>query len=261
MSFEGRAALVTGGASGIGRATAEALCGAGARVMLADINGDGADAAAEDLRAQGGQAFGFKVDVADEGSVAAMTDAAVETMGRLDILVHSAGVGVERSLLDTTLEDWNRIIAINLTGSFLCARTAARVMVDAGYGRIVLLASAAGVRGGTGRTAYGASKGGVITLAKTLAVELAEAGVTVNALAPGPIETELVAAMHDGETRRAYRAVTPANRYGSVQEVAAAALFLASDAASYVNGHVLSVDGGFASAGVMKRGMHPGTGS
>jgi NAD(P)-dependent dehydrogenase (short-subunit alcohol dehydrogenase family) len=260
MSFEGRTALVTGAASGIGRATAELLCAAGAKVMLADINAQGALAAAEALRALGGKVGACHVDVADQGSVAAMALETFETFGGLHVLVHSAGVGVERPLLDTTLEEWNRIIQINLTGTFLCAQAVARIMVAAGYGRIVLLASAAGLRGGTGRSAYGASKGGVITLTKTMAVELAESGVTVNALAPGPIDTELVAAMHDDETRRAYKAVTPANRYGTTQEVAAAAAFLASDAASYVSGHVMSVDGGFAAAGVMKRAMHPDAG-
>ena len=260
MTFEGRVALVTGGASGIGRATARALCAEGASVMVADINAEAVLAAAEEIRGSGGKIGACHVDVADAASVTEMVRTTVDTFGGLDILVHSAGIGVERPLLETTLEEWNRIISVNLTGTFLCAQMAARVMVERGYGRMVLLSSGAGVRGGTGRSAYGASKGGIITLTKTMAVELAECGITVNALAPGPIDTELVARMHDEATRRAYTHVTPVNRYGSPQEVAAAALFLASEGASYVTGHILSVDGGFASGGVLKRGMHPKTG-
>jgi len=182
-----------------------------------------------------------------------MLESALAAFGRVDILIHSAGVGLERPFLDTTDEEWRQLLDIDLTGTFVCCQVVARQMAKQRSGRIVVLASTAGIRGGTGRAAYGASKGGVITLTKVMAVELAPSGVAVNALAPGAIETELVAKMHSVETRAVYTAGIPMARYGSPEETANAALFLASDLASYITGHVLAVDGGFLAAGVMHR--------
>jgi NAD(P)-dependent dehydrogenase (short-subunit alcohol dehydrogenase family) len=169
------------------------------------------------------------------------------------VLVHSAGVGIEKSFLETSAEEWRRLIDIYLSGTFYCAQAAARKMVENQYGRIVLLSSTAGLRGGTGRTAYGAAKGGVIALTKVMAVELAQYGITANALAPGAIETELVARMHSDETRRVYRAGIPMDRYGTPEETAFTGVFLASEQAGYVTGHILGVDGGFLAAGIMHR--------
>lgn len=255
-SLQDRVAVVTGGASGIGYAIARTFIDEGARVAIVDISGERAHSASERLGASGAQLIVIAADIADESQVEAMFDEVVERFGRVDVLVHSAGIGVERTIFDTSLEEWNRVIRVNLTGSFLCARGAARRMAPKGFGRIVFLSSAAGLRGGTGRTAYGASKGGIIAMTRTLAVELAKFGITVNALAPGAIETELVARMHDQATRDSYLSGIPADRYGTPEEVAASALFLATDQASYVTGHILSVDGGFAAAGVIKRNMH-----
>jgi NAD(P)-dependent dehydrogenase (short-subunit alcohol dehydrogenase family) len=253
MRFDDMAAMVTGGASGIGRETARALARAGARVAIADRDLDTGRAVADEFARDGNEATAIAIEVSDPAAVADAFSAFDRWSNRLDILVHSAGVGVERSFLDTTLEEWRRIIDIDLTGTFLCCQAAARRMAAGGYGRIVTLSSAAGVRGGVGRAAYGAAKGGVIALTRVMAVELAPYGITANALAPGAIETELVARMHSPETRETYRRGIPADRYGSPEEVAAAALFLASREAAYVNGATLSVDGGFLAAGVMTR--------
>lgn len=251
MSFEGRTALVTGGASGIGFAVTRQLAELGAKIAIADVNIEGAQTAANKL--EGAEVMVVQVDVRDPDDAANMVDAVVAKYGKLDILVHSAGVGIEKSFLETTAEEWQRLIDIDLSGTFYCAQAAARHMVKNGYGRIVNLASTAGIRGGTGRTAYGAAKGGVIALTKVMAVELAAFGITANALAPGAIETELVARMHSEETRRVYRAGIPLDRYGTPDETAFCAVFLASEQAGYITGHILGIDGGFLAAGIMHK--------
>jgi 3-oxoacyl-[acyl-carrier protein] reductase len=254
--FAGQLALVTGAASGIGWAVCQELAARGARVILADVNEGSARAKAEQLRAIASDARAMAVDVSSSTSVSELLDGVVLDCGVPDILIHSAGVGVERPFLDTTLEEWERIVRVDLTGTFLVCQSVARRMRDVGYGRIVLLASTAGLRGGAGRAAYGSAKGGVIALTKVMAVELAPHNITVNALAPGAIETELVAVMHSARTRKDYRARIPMDRYGTPAETAAAAVFLASREAAYITGHVLAVDGGFLAAGVLHRDEH-----
>ena len=224
MDFSGRTALVTGGASGIGFAVARQLAELGAKIAIADIDIDAAQAAASQL--PGAEVMVVQVDVSDPDDAANMISAAVAQYGKLDILVHSAGVGIEKSFLETTAEEWQRLIDIDLSGTFYCAQAAARHMVDNGYGRIVNLASTAGIRGGTGRTAYGAAKGGVITLTRVMAV---------------------------AETRRVYRAGIPLDRYGTADETAFCAVFLASEQAGYITGHILGIDGGFLAAGIMHK--------
>ncbi|MDQ2067789.1 SDR family NAD(P)-dependent oxidoreductase [Xinfangfangia sp. CPCC 101601] len=252
FALNDRVALVTGGASGIGRACAWALVEQGAMVVIADRNAEAADAVTTALREAGHQAQSLALDVTDAAAVKREIAALPARYGSLDILVHSAGVGAERLFLETTAEDWARITDINLNGTFHVAQASAACMVRQSYGRIVLISSVAGLRGGTGRAAYGATKGAMLALGKVMAVELAPYGVTTNMVAPGAIETELVARMHDAKTREAYLSGIPMRRYGTPEEVADTIAFLVSDAAAYVNGVELGIDGGFMAAGVMK---------
>ncbi|RVU14762.1 SDR family NAD(P)-dependent oxidoreductase [Methylobacterium oryzihabitans] len=253
--LDGKVALVTGGARGIGLATARAFAREGARVVIADVNEEGARKAAAEL---GGGALGVGVNVADPASVAAMIETIVEACGRIDVLFNNAGVGGNTPFLDLKLEDWNRIVGINLTGAFMVAQACAREMVKVGGGKIVNIASLSGQRGGNGRAAYGSAKAGLELLTKVMAVELAEHNINVNNIAPGAIETEMAKFAHDQATRAAYNYLIPMTRYGTPEEIADAAVFLCSDEARYVHGHTLNVDGGFREAGLMfKRAAPP----
>lgn len=249
--LDGRVAIVTGGAAGIGREIALKLAAAGAAVLVADRDGAGADAVAGEVEAAGGRAIGRAVDVRDPAGCEALVASAREAFGRLDTLVTSAGVARSQPFLRTSLELWQETLAVNLTGTFLCCQAAVPEMISVGGGRIITIASVSGQRGGTGRAAYGASKGGVIALTRVMAVELARHNVTVNAIAPGPVETPMVAELHTTADRAAWLGSVPAGRYGTPAEVAAAVVFLASDEAGYITGHVLNVDGGFGAAGVI----------
>jgi 3-oxoacyl-[acyl-carrier protein] reductase len=251
MRFANKVAIVTGSAQGIGREVALGLSREGASVVVADVAMPAAEACAEAILAAGGRAFAYRVDVSDAVQVDGMVAAAVGRFERIDILVNNAGIGHAKPVLETTLEEWNRVLAINLTGQFLCAQAVARVMLRQGGGRIVNVASISGERGGTGRAAYGAAKAGVILLTKVMAVELADKGIAVNAISPGPTETEQVRQFHDTATRAGYYRLLPMKRYAAPREIAEAALFLASEEASFVCGHVLNVDGGFGAAGLI----------
>jgi 3-oxoacyl-[acyl-carrier protein] reductase len=209
------------------------------------------EAVAADLVRSGHRAIAVQADVSDADLVKAMIRATLDEFGCIDILVNNAGIGHVKPFLQIPLDEWEKVLSVNLTGTFLCAQAAAQVMVQQGSGVIVNVGSISGERGGTGRAAYGAAKAGVILLTKVMAVELASLGVRVNAISPGPTETEQVRQCHDAGTREAYHRVLPVKRYARPSEIAAAALFLASPDSSFVSGHILNVDGGFGAAGLI----------
>ncbi len=245
--------IVTGGASGIGLAIARALLGDGWKVIIADLAQgplDAAQALLEPVRANATKCV--IMDVANEASVIAALDGCEQGFGPVRGLVNSAGVGLDVPFFDTSVAQFRKILDINLTGTFTVAREAGRLIRAHGGGAIVNIASVSGQRGNLGRSAYGASKGGVITLTQVMACELAPENIRVNAIAPGPVETPLVQAMQDGATRAEWLRELPQRRFASPDEVAGAAAFLLDDTkASFITGLILNVDGGFAAAGYL----------
>ena len=246
-----RVAIITGAARGIGAAIARLFAAEGATLVLGDLDGPAADALATAL---GPRHLGFRADISDAADAEALAQAAQSAFGRLDILINNAGIGQSKPFMDTTPDDIERVMRINLTGTMLCSQAALRRMIPAGYGRIVSISSISGQRGNVGRTAYGASKAAIELITRVMTAEHAAPGITFNAIAPGAVETEMSAALHDAASRRGFHERTPQGRYGTVDEIAAAALFLASEAAGYVCGHTLNVDGGFATAGLLPAG-------
>ncbi|RWH01131.1 3-oxoacyl-ACP reductase family protein [Mesorhizobium sp.] len=248
MRLSGRTAVVTGAGRGIGLAVAEAYVREGANVVIVDRDSDVASEAADRL---GQKTLAVRADISVDDDVASIVEKTIERFGTVEILVNNAGVGATTLFLESSREEFERVVRINLTGTFLVAQAFARIMAAKRYGRIINIASLSGQKGGVGRSAYGASKAGVELLTKVMAVELAESGITVNSIAPGPILTEVSKVMHTVETREAYHRLVPQRRYGEPSEIADAAVFLASDEAAYITGHTLNVDGGFLAAGLM----------
>jgi 3-oxoacyl-[acyl-carrier protein] reductase len=250
VRLEDKMALVTGGGRGIGAAIAALYAREGASVIIADKNAATARATADAIGAAGGAARPFIGDVGSPDDCAAMVEACVAAFGRIDILVNNAGVAFHRLYVDTTLADWERVLRINLTGPFLVGQAAARRMIAQGAGgRIINIGSITGQRGSTGRSAYAVSKAGIMQLTRVMAVELAVHNIAVNAIAPGPIQTDIT--NHGPQQTQAYLDRIPMARYGRAHEVAGAALYLASDECQFVTGETINVDGGFGAAGLL----------
>jgi len=245
-----RVAVVTGGAMGIGAEVCRRLGAAGFVVVVADRDQSAAEATAAQLRADGAAAEAQAIDVGDTASIDSAFSDIERRHGRCDVLVNSAGIAKVYPFLEFPADNFVATMAVNVTGTFLCSQRAARLMVRNQWGRIVNIASVAGMRAvGSGRTAYGTSKGAVIALTRQMAVELAEQGVTSNAVAPGPVDTPMTRALHTEKFRREYENAIPMNRYGTVGEIAAAVMYLVSEDAGFVTGVTLAVDGGFLASG------------
>lgn len=246
MKFAGKTAVVTGGSRGLGRAVCLELAKGGANVVLCYAgNEDAAKETTAACEALGAKALAVQCNVAKADEVKTLMDAAVKEFGRIDILVNNAGITRDGLLMMMKEEDFDAVIAANLKGTFLCMKAVSRIMMKQRYGRIVNLSSVVGLRGNAGQVNYAASKAGVVGMTKSLAKELASRGVTVNAVAPGFIATDMTAAMTDA-AKEATLASIPLQRLGAPEDVAHAVAFLASDEAAYVTGQVLCVDGGMA---------------
>jgi len=249
MRLRGRVTAITGGALGIGRATALLFASEGALVALGDVEAGASEKVVHEIAARGGRAIAVPVDVGDAGQVQAFVDRVVAEFGRLDVMFANAGIAHSTPFLEHPEAQWHRVLRVNLTGVFLCGQIAARQMVKQGGGRIIATASINGFRGVENLVGYNVAKAGVIELTKTMAVELAQHRITVNAIAPAQIDTRLTQSLpEEARTRRLAR--IPLGRFGEPEEVARVALFLASDDASFVTGHTLAVDGGYLAGGL-----------
>jgi 3-oxoacyl-[acyl-carrier protein] reductase len=245
MDFEGKTAIVTGGARGIGFEISRRLAEGGATVALVDVLEDALAEAAGKLSGAGGKVLTFAVDVTDEAAVEKLIDDVVDQAGRLDILVNNAGITRDDLLVGMSTDQWDAVIAVNLKGTFLMTKHACRSMMRQRSGRIVNLASVSGLVGNPGQANYSASKAGVVGFTKTVAREMAGRKICCNAVAPGFIDTEMTRVLPEKAKEKALSAI-PLKRMGTVEEVAAAVCFLASDEAAYITGQVLTVDGGMA---------------
>jgi len=248
IGLEGKVALVTGAASGIGRATAIAFAQLGAAVVVADVRTEGGEETVERVKGLGGQAFFIRTDVSSSHDIEALIHQTLDRFGRLDCACNNAGIeGLMAPTADCTEDNWDRVISINLKGVWLCMRSEIPVMLAQGGGVIVNVASVAGLVGFKNLPAYCASKGGIVQLTRTAALEYAQSGIRVNAVCPGGVRTPMVDRLvqQHPEMEEGLLAVHPMGRLGKPSEIAEAILWLCSDAASFVTGHAMAVDGGY----------------
>ncbi|MBN2225880.1 MAG: 3-oxoacyl-[acyl-carrier-protein] reductase [candidate division Zixibacteria bacterium] len=243
MTLTGKTALITGSARGIGKAIAERLAADGAKIVISDIMADAAETTAEELRSRGVEVIAVAANVASRDDAIRLVETAVAKFSRLDIVVNNAGITRDGLMVRMSEQDWDSVINVNLKGAFLVTQAAAKLMMKQRSGRIVNISSVVGRMGNAGQTNYAASKAGLIGLTRAAAKELATRGVTVNAIAPGFIQTAMTDQMPEAARERLSEAI-PMKRLGTSEDVAAAVAFLVSEDASYVTGQVIGVDGG-----------------
>lgn len=248
MNTTQKIAIVTGAARGIGLAITQKFLADGYRIALLDIDAETLAQTAATLSDQ--PILAVECDVSNPQQVQTSIEKIAAHFGRIDVLVNNAGVAVFKPALEVTFEEWSQVMATNLNGPFLCTQACVPVMLETGGGSVVNIASISGVRASTLRIAYGTSKAALMHLTKQQAVEYGNVGIRVNAIAPGPVETAMAAQVHSADIRTSYRDAIPLARYGTVEEIAQAVAFLCSEAASFINGQILAVDGGFDAAGV-----------
>ena len=241
-----KVAVITGAARGIGLATAQRFIDEGWRIGLLDIDGEALEQSTVNVK----NAVAITCDVAVSGQVQTAIERIISSFGRIDALVNNAGTAVFKPLLETKIEEWQRVIDVNLTGPFLCSQACAPAMIKQGGGCIVNITSISGLRASTLRVAYGTSKAGLMHLTKQQAAELGEVGIRVNAVSPGPVDTAMAKAVHSPAIRADYHDAIPLNRYGLEHEIADVIWFLCSDRSSYITGQTLAVDGGFDATGI-----------
>lgn len=247
FKLDGKTAWITGGAKGLGFAMGNALASAGARIAINSRHGDEAkEAAAKIAETHGVNCYGFEADITHEDQVEQATQEIIKELGGVDVLINNAGVNVRQGTTELSTDEWRRVVDINLTGPFLCSKAVAPHMIEKGWGRIINMSSILGLVGLANRPPYTATKGGLVLLTKTQALEFAEKGITVNAICPGPFATDMnKALLDDPEKYQAFVAKIPMARWGELNELDGAVIFLASNASSYVTGTTLTVDGGW----------------
>jgi 3-oxoacyl-[acyl-carrier protein] reductase len=241
--LEGKVALITGGARGIGKDIAVLFAKEGSDVVICDVNLEQAEETAKEIKGLGRDSMAFKADVTNMSDIQAMADKILDKFKKLDILINNAGITRDNLILRMSEEDWDKVIAVNLKGCFVCTKIASRVMLKQRSGHIVNLASIIGIMGNSGQANYAASKAGIIGLTKSVAKELAPRGVCVNAIAPGFIKTDMTAKLPE-EIRKKMLSVIPLGRFGEAKDVANLALFLSGESSSYITGQVIQIDGG-----------------